>query len=362
MTASPITWTTRRPESPWTIPAGSLLLASSARREDWLAVRKTLIGGSDIAKIVGVSHYGDAFTVWADKTGRAPVEVASNAMERGRILEDGVIDLWVTRYVDFPIEVRRQGLLRSRRCPHAGATVDRISICEIGRCLVEVKTQSDLREWGTDAEPEIPVGFQFQGQWQLGVTGRDHVHFVVLGPRLVPVHRLMHRDDVLIDRLFTIVEKWWPEHVEADVAPSASSRSSAMVKSMFGNPTPGAAYVLDAEDAELFRALPLLKADLEAAQTAYDDTLAQLQAKIGDATEVFYDPPTGIASKPVATWRATKTIDGATKEFAAAHRNLVEPFMKTVEKREMDVDKLIENHPELLASGVLRHRRSWLIK
>ena len=37
--------------------------------DEWLALRRTGIGGSDAGAIMGVSPYKGAFSVWADKHG-----------------------------------------------------------------------------------------------------------------------------------------------------------------------------------------------------------------------------------------------------------------------------------------------------
>lgn len=348
-----------KPTNPWTIPAGSVVLSYNADRADWLEARRSMICGSDIAAVLGASKYRDAFGVWADKTGRAPEREATDVMVRGTILEDGVVELWADRYYDEPIELRRQGLVRSRKHPHAGATVDRLSICPLGRCIVEVKTQVDMTEWEGD---EVPTDYQLQGQWQLAVTGREHIHFVVLGPRLVPHHRIMYRDVELGEQLLTgVADDWWSSFVDADVPPSPSAQSLDLLRSMYGNPAVGAKFVLadDDEAADLFRSLARLRADREAAAKQYDDVVAQLQAKVGNATEIVWDFDD---TKPVATWRPTRTIDGVTKDFRRANVDLVAPFVVPVTSEEVDVAKLAENHPELLDTGALRYRRSFLVK
>ena len=59
-------------------------------REEWLDRRRKSIGGSDAAGIVGLSKWASPFSVWADKTGRAPEKEDTEAMRQGRDLEDYV--------------------------------------------------------------------------------------------------------------------------------------------------------------------------------------------------------------------------------------------------------------------------------
>lgn len=348
-----VIWNTPKPSQPWSCPAGSLVTSTSVDRATWLEARRDMICGSDIAAILGVGKFNGAYTVWADKVGRLPDRAPNDAMMRGQIFEDAVVDLWTSRYVDFPIETRRQGLMRSRAFSHAGATVDRLSICELGRCIVEVKTQNDLDEWDDD---EVPLIYQPQGQWQMGITGRTHVHWVVLGPRFVPIHRLMMFDPELFDHMLATARSFWNDHVVTFEPPAADHRDSDTLKMLYGDPATGTKYELISDEArELADALPELKSDADAAKRSYEDTLAQLQGIVGNATEIVRADGTLFA-----TWRAQKRVDGVNADFKRAHPD--EVAEAEVPSYEVDVSKLVENHPEFMASGELRYRRSWLLK
>lgn len=45
---------------------------SDMSRADWLSERRKSIGGSEIGSILGLNKYASAYSVWANKTGRAP--------------------------------------------------------------------------------------------------------------------------------------------------------------------------------------------------------------------------------------------------------------------------------------------------
>lgn len=51
-------------------PALKLVKTQDLGRDDWLAVRRTGIGGSDAAAAVGLNPYMSALELWLDKTGR----------------------------------------------------------------------------------------------------------------------------------------------------------------------------------------------------------------------------------------------------------------------------------------------------
>ncbi len=62
-------------------------------REEWLADRKTTIGASEVAAVLGVHPYITPFQLWARKSGIDSDGQDNKYMRRGRILEPVAIDL-----------------------------------------------------------------------------------------------------------------------------------------------------------------------------------------------------------------------------------------------------------------------------
>ena len=52
-------------------PALKLVKTHDLSRDDWLAIGRTGIGGSDAAAAVGLNPYTSALELWLEKTGRA---------------------------------------------------------------------------------------------------------------------------------------------------------------------------------------------------------------------------------------------------------------------------------------------------
>ncbi len=71
-------------------------------RPQWLQLRKKDVTASDIAAVCGVHPYSSALQVWADKMDITTVE-ENNAMQRGRWLEDGVINALREAHPDWVI-------------------------------------------------------------------------------------------------------------------------------------------------------------------------------------------------------------------------------------------------------------------
>lgn len=340
------------PAKPWVNPDGRLVVSADAARDDWLEARKSMVGASDVATLLGLGKYGDPFTVWASKTGRSVDEPQNDAMRRGQIFETAIVELWAERFAGFPIVTRRQGLLRNREHPIVGATVDRLSCCLMdgtaARCLVEVKSQNDMREW---ADNEVPLAFQLQGLWQLIATGRDHVHYVAMGPRFIPEHRVIRRDVELEANLIATVEAWWETHVIGDVAPEPSARALTTIAGMF-RPDAGERCEIDDDLAQHVHAMLDAQKDLDDATERHDTAKAIIQAAMGSATQLVW-PDGEIA----ATWNATRKVVGNTAKWRKSRPDLVDKYTHTIDV--LDAEKMIENEPELLASGEFRFQRTF---
>ena len=63
---------------------------TTANREEWKALRKKYIGGSDAAAIVGMSPFCSQYALWAEKTGKIPAFEGNLATEVGSYLEEFV--------------------------------------------------------------------------------------------------------------------------------------------------------------------------------------------------------------------------------------------------------------------------------
>lgn len=344
---------------PWSCPGGELVTSSSAPEGEWLTARDGLIGASEVSKMLNLTPpWGGPYSLWTAKTGRTSREPTTDAQRRGQVLETAILDLWLERFAHFPIRARRQGLMRSRKWPHLGATVDRLAVCEHdgteSQSVIEIKSSASMSEW---AENEVPTHIQLQGQAQLAVTGREHVHYVVMGPRFIPEHRVIERDEALIAEIGTRVEAWWERHIVDDIAPDPTAGDADAIRRRFFRTSTGtgSTYTIGPDDEPHVNALLDARREMAAAKETADTAQAILQDRLGDATELAW--PDGTV---VATWRAESAVDGITADFRKAHPDLVDRY--SVPTTEVDKRKLIENEPWLLNEGILRRRRTFRIK
>lgn len=200
-------------------PTGVLVLSVDASRDEWLAQRRLGITATDVPAILGQSKYKTAIDVWMDKVAPAdntfdPKIGEGEAALWGTVLEDSVARTWAEHK---RVGVRRIGIIAHESFPWARASLDRlVTGCSDGRCAVEVKTRSHYvaDEW----DKGVPADVRSQVEWQLLVSGLDHIHVIALigGQRLV--QHVLYRNDVNLDDLLTKAQIVW-DAVLAETAP-----------------------------------------------------------------------------------------------------------------------------------------------
>jgi putative phage-type endonuclease len=268
-------------------------------RAAWLAARREGIGASDVAAILGVSPWGSAYQVWADKTGRTDPDDESrvnDAMRWGRLLENTILDAWAVR--DGMQTIHRNGLFRSNTIDWMQTTVDGIVLADPtsweladAAGLAEVKTDG-YTEWD-----EIPVHYEIQGTWGMLTTGMTHTWFPVLhGGRKLRVYE-MSIDRDLAARLVEEMDRFWTDHVLADTPPAAQGSDVGFLSRQFDydpDRTVEASDRIHEAWGELVDAVAVEKL----ATARVKDLKAEIQAFMEDADTLLDGE-----GKPLVTWR-----------------------------------------------------------
>lgn len=162
-------------------PTGRLILPADADRAAWLTARRSGLGSSDVAAVLGISRYGNALSVWHDKTGGLPLESDdSEPALWGRAFEETVAREWARRNRSV---VRRVGLVANVDRPWQMCTLDRrVLKCPLAdadeRCAVEIKCRDKVK--ASQFRAGVADDVLVQTLWQADVCGYDHIHAAVL--------------------------------------------------------------------------------------------------------------------------------------------------------------------------------------
>lgn len=261
------------------------ILGKSTDRERWLQMRRSGIGASEIAAVLGESPWSSAVEVYAEKIGAAPPRDLSDVepVYWGSRLEPAIVSGYQDR-TGRPVE-HSGVLLRSTAHPWAMCTLDALTTDgrEGDPWPLEIKNVGGRKaaEW----EDGPPPHYALQLQHQMLVTGAPRATAAALigGQRLVWCD--VERDEVTIRRIVAAGSRFWLEHVEAAKAPAPDGSESAAraLAALYAHPTPGSIAHLDGALLEADAELAELKQTISALKKRSDELEAALKAAIGTA-------------------------------------------------------------------------------
>lgn len=136
----------------------------------WVPSRR--IGGSDIAKLLGISKYGNSQDVYL-RIVEGVEDAWSPRMERGAAVEPE-LRAHGQRLLGLEIEDCASDVHLHPSCEFAWAQVDDIARRSGLPVCVDYKSQSQwAKGWGSDGSDEVPEIYRAQLGWEMACTDRD---------------------------------------------------------------------------------------------------------------------------------------------------------------------------------------------
>lgn len=270
-------------------------------RKSWLAERRSGIGGSDVAGILGISPWSTPVTVWLEKTGRADDKEETESMRIGTELED-----YVAR--SYERETGRK-VNRFNTMIHKGCLLgnfDRLVIPEGKKyasykgevrtdLLLECKTSS--RKW----EDGVPLYYQTQVQHYMGlVDALQHADVACLNlvAKEFKIYRV-DRDQEAIDDMQEYLTAWWEKHIIKGDIPEATCEDD--VKRIWKRSHEGKTVIANNYiDEAISRMKKISKAEDEI-KSEKTRLRNEITAYMGDAESII-----GINGNPLVTWKSAK--------------------------------------------------------
>jgi putative phage-type endonuclease len=324
-------------------PTGVLVAASGLPEAEWLQLRRSGIGGSDVAALLGMSRYTSPFELYLDKRGELPDLPRSPELARaaywGHRHEAEIAEAFAEIH---GLKVRRVGLLRHETEPWRLANLDRqVYGCPDGPCLLECKSRSAYKahEWGPSGDPNgVPDDEALQTNWYLGVTGYGHAHVGVLINGNDDRYYRIDRDPSLEADVTALARGFWQRTVDGNPPPVDGSQAVTELLASLWAGREGAEKVIGPDEVNP------LKAELKRAQEAAKeaerqvaDAKNQMALLLGDAEAAVWDGQVLFTRKQNGTF--------AEKRFAEAHPELHAKYTRTVDV--FDPKALAADNPEL---------------
>lgn len=292
-------------------------------REEWLKVRESGIGSSEVATIVGLNPWETKYQLWRRKKGLDPAKDETFAMKAGHYLEDAVAQFWHDETGQEIIK-RSAGdwLIRDDERPYLQVSPDRTYWLSgqprnaQNKGILECKT-TQLSIDGDD----IPKHWFCQVQYQLGVACLTQGSLAWLcSGREFGYKNLAFVPDFYM-WLVEEVDKFWKDNIIGNVEPEATDVQDVLLK--FNRHTDGKIIEVSEELFAACQELKDVKKEIDALTERKEALEAQVKLGFGDAEAISYGGQT------LATWKApkpTKKFDA--KAFQAENEKLCEPYMR----------------------------------
>lgn len=287
-----------------------------------IAARRTGIGGSDVAAILGLSPWRTPLDVWLDKTGQSQPVAESAPMRWGSLLEPVILD-------EFE---RETGLQVKRNLPMFQHTAHGFMLANIDGAtdggIVEAKTARSDKDWGEPGSAEIPVYYQTQVAHYLAVTGAQLAFVpVLIGASDFRIYQV-ERDDSFVADLIEAERAFWVDHVQAGVPPQPINAADALKLWARDNGT-----TIEA-DADLVAQIATLKA-LKAQAKEIDERIGV----VDDAVRITFGEAAAItrAGQVLATYKTQTARRLDIKAIESAHPEIVAQFRREFVSRALRI-------------------------
>lgn len=257
-----------------------------ARRDGWLAKRRTLITATDAAKVLGFSPWGAQIDVWLDKRGEAPEREENAAMRRGKRRERLVLEAYAD---DEQTEIAFADpfhVLTNPRVPHLGATLDAHRLDD-GRSVEAKTARWPGVEWGPHDTDIMPMHYATQLYVQMIVTATEVADLPVEFYGEEYRRYRLHRDPVTSEKIVDMLGEFWADYIATGKVPpiDGSKGYAAFLQRRFAKHTEAVVHSNAAVD-RVATTLALVRGQIAALTAQKIEAENTIKAAIADAKKI----------------------------------------------------------------------------
>lgn len=289
-------------------------------REEWLEVRKSGIGSSEVATILGLNPYETPYLLWRRKIGLDAPKTETFAMKAGHYLEDAVSRFWSDETGREVIKSSAgDWIIRDPDKPFLQVSPDRTfwlgaSRSPSAKGILECKTTQRQ----IDAE-DVPAYWYCQVQYQLGVARLESGSLAWLS-----AGREFGYKDIAFDAEFYAwmveeIEKYWTTNIVGGVEPEATAVADIVKK--YTVHTIGKTVEASDEVFQVYTELKSVREEMDDIATRREELENKIKMAFGDAEALTRQGVT------LATWKAPKpSLKFDAKAFEKANPTLAKEF------------------------------------
>lgn len=269
-------------------------------RTEWLELRKTGIGSSEVATIVGLNPWETPYQLWRRKLGIDAPKEENFAMKAGHYLEDAVSRFGADE-TGREIIKRSAGdwIIRDDERPFLQVSPDRTYWLtgekrnESNKGILECKTT----QMSIDPD-DLPKHWFCQVQYQLGVAGLSQGSLAWLCSGREFGYKDIDFVPDFYGWLVEEVERFWRDNILGKQEPSAVSVKDVLLK--YNRHCDGKIVEVGADIFDACSELRDLKKKIKGLEATQADLEERIKLAFGDAEGISFDGQT------LATWKAPK--------------------------------------------------------
>lgn len=307
-------------------------------RSEWLVMRRSYIGGSDAAGVMGLNPYSSPYSIWCEKKGITPDFSGNLATDVGEYLEDFIAHRFEQ---ETGKKVRRNNFcIFNSEYPWAMADIDREIVGEDAGLECKSTSALNMRQYKNGM---YPAKFYVQCVHYLAVTGKKRWYLAVLIGNSDFRMFTIDRDEEEISALME-QEKAFKALMDGDVPPpmDGAEATGKAVKSQADAADLDMETILDLSPRqESIDRYLFLTEQIDVMQTEADAIKQQLMQDMKnngyartESYKLSYMPQT----RRTFDWKALK------KNYAALD---IEPFFKTSKSRVMKISRVEDSQDEV---------------
>lgn len=298
-------------------------------REEWLQLRRSGIGGSDVGAIAGLSKFKNALDVFLDKvegTEQEPGET-KEWIYWGNVLEDIVAKEFTVR-TGKKVKKRNYIFVHDEK-PFMLANVDREIIGE--NAGLECKTTNGFNTsvW----EEGIPESYELQCHHYMAVMGYDRMYIACLIGGSKFIYHTIERNENIIHSIEKIEEDFWNNHVLKKVPPKilegATNESLLKAYPISGN------EFISISDSENFK-LDRLQ-DLKANRNQISKEIEVIEA---DLKQIIGNNSGALSGRYKVTWNNSTQKRVDTDRLKKEQPQIYQDYTKEINSRRFTVKEI----------------------
>ena len=261
-------------------------------------IRRQGLGATDAAVIMGLSPYKTPYELWLEKTNRKDEEaILPDCRLRLRHAHEETIAREYATQKEVKLKRINQTIYH-KNLSFMLCHIDRVVIGQ--KKIVECKSSSGFMRpaWGESGSDEVPLHYIVQVQHQLACWNGAEADIAALididDYRIYPIPR----NEKIISKIESACDRFWHDHVLADIAPAPTNRAD--LKLMY--PVNNGNFIQGTDEAyKLIDLINALKFDIK----NLDDDKAKAEKSL---LEIIADNDglTNLEGKVIATFQANK--------------------------------------------------------